>query len=342
MTALRLTALVLLALTAGVLLWKTLPARTAAVSGPDPVAELIPAQIGGMTQWLLIRGEDRSNPILLWLHGGPGAAQMPIHAMTAGLERDFVVVHWDQRGAGKSNPPDFDPATMTLDQFLSDAREVTALLRERIGGQPIVVLGHSWGTMLGARLVARWPGDYAGYIGIGQQVDTLRGVALTLDWLGAVAPESDLTEMDAQAFRDHDLYVRLMQEVEARGGGMNVPFAAMLPRALAAPEYRLPDYRRWLDGANRGSGPMWTEYLARDLRVDVPEMPVPMLLIAGASDWNTPVPLVHGWFEAVEAPHSKRMEVFDGSGHAPFLTETARFVETLRGFAAEIAGATIE
>ena len=135
--------------------------------------------------------------------------------------------------------------------------------------------------MLGARLVAGWPGDYAGYIGTGQQVDTLRGAALALDWLEEVAPGSGLAGMDPQAFRDHGLYVRLMQEVEAKGGGMNVSFLSMLPRALAAPEYRLPDYRRWLDGANRGSGPMWAEYLERDLIAEVPVMPVPMLLISG-------------------------------------------------------------
>ena len=336
MSVLRITAFVLLALLACGLVWKSLPARTMPVAGPEPIAELVPAEIGGTTQWLLIRGADRRAPILLWLHGGPGSAQMPIHGITAALERDFVVVHWDQRGAGKSNPPDFDPATMTLEQFLADAREVTALLRDRVGEQPLFVLGHSWGTMLGARLVARWPEDYAGYIGVGQQVDTLRGAALTLDWLREVAP-SDLTGMDAQAFRDHDLYVRLMQEAEAHGGGMNVSLISMLPRALAAPEYRLPDYRRWFDGANRGSGPMWAEYLARDLIAEVPRLPVPMLLIAGARDWNTPVPLAREWFETVEAPLGKRMEVFDGSGHAPFLTETARFVETVRGFAAGIA-----
>ncbi len=266
MTLLRLALLVLLASVAGALVWKTLPARTAPVAGPDPIAELIPAEIGGTTQWLLIRGEDRRAPILLWLHGGPGSAQMPIHGLTADLERDFVVVHWDQRGAGKSNPPGFDTATMTLERFL----------------------------------------------------------------------------MDAQAFRDHDLYVRLMREVEANGGGMNVSLLSMLPHALAGPEYRLADYRRWLDGAKRGSGPMWTEYLARDLIAEVPRMPVPMVLIAGAQDWNTPVRLVRDWFETVEASLGKRMEVFDGSGHAPFLTETDRFVEMVRGFAAEIADGTIQ
>ncbi len=335
MTFLRLAPLVLIAAVASGLIWKTMPAGTAPVAGPDPIAELIAAEIGGTTQWLLIRGADRSAPILLWLHGGPGAAQMPIHGLTADLERDFVVVHWDQRGAGKSNPPGFDPATMTLERFLLDAREVTALVRARVGEQPVIVLGHSWGTMLGARLVARWPEDYAGYIGVGQQVDTLRGAALTLVWLREVA-HFDLTGMDPQAFRDHDLYVRLMQEVEAHGGGMNVSLLSMLPHALPAPEYRLADYRRWLDGANRGSGPMWDAYLARDLIAEVPRMPVPMLLIAGAHDWNTPVPLVQEWLAVVEAPPGTRMEVFDGSGHAPFLTETDRFVEMVRGFAADI------
>lgn len=316
MSVLRLTALLGLAIVAGVLLWKSLPARTTPVDGPNPIAELFPAEIGGMTQWLQIRGADREAPILLWLHGGPGSAQMPLHAVTASLGRDFVVVHWDQRGAGKSNPRNFDPASMTLEQFLSDAREVTELLRERVGDQPLIVLGHSWGTMLGTRLVARWPDDYAGYIGIGQQVNTLNGAALALDWLRRVAPDAGLAAKSPEDFREHSRYVRLMQLLESHGGGMNVSFASMLPRALAAPEYRLPDYLRWLDGANRGSGPMWPDYLQRDLFTEVPQMPVPMLLISGAQDMNTPVALVRAWYDAVEAPLGKRMEVLDDSGHA--------------------------
>ncbi|TVP55129.1 MAG: alpha/beta hydrolase [Halomonadaceae bacterium] len=342
MSSLRLTTLLVVALIGGALIWKSLPARTTPVQGPNPIAELIPVEIGGITQWLLIRGGDREAPILLWLHGGPGSAQMPIHSVTGELERDFVVVHWDQRGAGKSNPPGFDPGSMTLEQYLCDAREVTRLLRDRVGDQPLIVLGHSWGTMLGSRLVARWPDDYAGYIGVGQQVNTLRGAALALDWLRNVAPDSELVTMAPEDFRDHALYVRLMQSVESHGGGMNVSLPSMLPRALLAPEYRLPDYRRWLDGGNRGSGPMWPDYLGRDLFVEVPRMPVPMLLISGAQDINTPVALVREWFEVVEAPQGKRMVVLDDSGHAPFLTETPGFVETVRGFGTALVEAETE
>ena len=335
----RLAVLVLTAALAGALIWKALPSRTAPIEGADPIAELIPVEIGGLTQWLLFRGADRKAPILLWLHGGPGSAQIPIRTVTAALEQDFVVVHWDQRGAGKSNPPNFDPATMTLERFLSDAREVTALLQTQLADQPIIVLGHSWGTMLGARLVARWPEDYAGYIAVGQQVDTIRGVEITLDWLRDAAPESELVGMTPMAFRDHSLYVHLMQELEAYGGGMNVSLVSMLPRALAAPEYRLPDYLRWFKGANRGSGPMWPEYLERNLIDEVPRMPVPILVIAGADDMNTPIPLVRDWLTQVESPEGKRLVIFEASGHAPFLTETDRFVTLVRSFGTTVATA---
>ena len=166
----------------------------------------------------------------------------------------------------------------------------------------------------------------------------MQGVALTQQWLETVAPTSELVRLDPQTFRDHERFVQLMQEVETHGGGVNASLLSMLPRAFTAPEYRLSDYRRWLQGANRGSGPMWEEYLARDLIAEVPVMPVPILLVSGALDMNTPVPLVRQWFAAVEAPRGKRMELFSASGHAPFLTETARFVETVRAFGSELAG----
>jgi pimeloyl-ACP methyl ester carboxylesterase len=318
--------------------WKSLPGRTNPIPGPHAIAKLVPIEVGGIRQWLLIRGQNHNAPILLWLHGGPGAAQMPIHSITAQLEHDFVVVHWDQRGAGKSNLRGFDPRTMTFERFLADAREVTVVLRDLIGEQPIIVLGHSWGTMLGARLVARWPEDYAGYVGVGQHVNTVRGAELAFDWLRNAAPDSDLVaEAQAGDFHDHARYVALMLALEKHGGGMNVSLAAMLPRALAAPEYRLPDYLRWLRGASRGSGPMWPDYLTRDLKKEVPVMPVPTLLISGAHDMNTPVVIVKEWFNAVEAPAGKAMEIFDSSGHAPFFTETERFIDVLHDWAVLLA-----
>ncbi len=337
----RRTALLLLAAAGLAVVWKALPGRTPALNGPAPIAVLEPVEIGGMTQWLLIRGQDRSAPMLLWLHGGPGAAQMPLaHATTRALEADFVVVHWDQRGAGRSNPRGFDPATMTLERFVQDAHAVTRHLQDRLAAERIHVLGHSWGTMLGTRLVARWPEDYASYIGVGQQVSTARGIAVTLDRLaplirdeGRVADLRWLENTTQEALMEHFAYVEMMQKLDRYRGGMNVPTWRLAWMLVRAPEYSLGDTARWLSGASRGSGPMWPAYRARDLIAEVPAMPVPMLLISGARDLNTPVELAAEWFEAVDAPHGKRHEIFEASGHAPFLTEPARFADTIRSFA---------
>lgn len=339
----RAALLVLLAAGLG-LGWKALPGRTPALSGPDPIAVLEPVEIGGMTQWLLIRGQARSAAVLLWLHGGPGAAQMPLaHAATRALEADFVVVHWGQRGAGRSNPRGFDPATMTLEQFLQDAHAVTRHLQARLGAERILVLGHSWGTMLGARLVARWPEDYVGYIGVGQQVSTGRGVAVTLDRLAplirAGGRATDLRWLESatlEALLDHAAYVAMMQRLDRYSGGMNVPTWRLAAMLIRAPEYTLGDLWRWLDGASRGSGPMWPDYRARDLTAEVPVMPVLMLLISGARDLNKPVEPATEWFDGIDAPQGKQHAVFAASGHAPFLTEPERFAETVRSFVASL------
>ena len=148
--------------------------------------------------------------------------------------------------------------------------------------------------------------------------------AADLRWLEGAIPE---------ALKEHVTYVAMMQMLDRYGGGMNVPSWRLAAMLIRAPEYSLGDLWRWLDGANRGSGPMWPDYRARDLIAELPVMPVPMLLISGARDLNTPVELAAEWFEGVEARQGKRHEVFDASGHAPFLTEAERFTQTVRDFA---------
>ena len=265
---------------------------------------------------------------------------MPLaHATTRDLEREFVVIHWDQRGAGKSNPRDFDETTMTMERFLQDAHELTRYLQERLGTEQIMVLGHSWGTMLGTRLVARWPDDYSAYIGVGQQVSTARGVEVTLQRLAPLIRSAGRAEhlrwLDSatpEALMEHAAYVEMMMMLDNYGGGMNVPVWRLALMLVRAQEYSLVDIRRWLEGANRGSGPMWPDYRSRDLAIDVPVMPVPMLLISGARDLNTPAELAAEWFDRVSALQGKRHLILEDSGHAPFLTEPERFNEALRSF----------
>ena len=120
-------------------------AATRRIVSPNGVEDLLPVQINGATEWLSIRGKDRRNPVLLFLHGGPGAPSMPeAYVFQSPWEDFFTVVQWDQRGAGKSyaaNDPKALASTMTIEQMTSDAEEVTRYLQKRFAKQKIFLLG---------------------------------------------------------------------------------------------------------------------------------------------------------------------------------------------------------
>jgi len=225
-------------------------AHTPAIPGPDgrplpgSIAALESLELSGTKQWVLIRGTEATNPELLRLHGGPGAAEMPlVRRYNGGLEDHFVLVAWDQRGAGKSNPHGFDEAFMTFEQFLQDAHELTQHLKERFGQERIYLLGHSWGTQLGIRLAARHPEDYWAYIGVSQLVDQGRSTEVAHAWLAnrlrGERRSRDLARLEALGpppYADHRDCVRFIQMVDAQGGGMDVGFGPLAWAALRAPE----------------------------------------------------------------------------------------------------------
>jgi pimeloyl-ACP methyl ester carboxylesterase len=145
------------------------PRRTPAIRGANSIAELIAIPINGIKQWLLIRGADRSKPVLLFVHGGPGTAQIAVmRNYQKELEKHFVVVQWDQRGAGLSGGQPIDDSTYNKDQFIADGLEVTKYLRERFKQEKIFLAGHSWGSGLGYMMAARHPEYYRAFAGLGQ------------------------------------------------------------------------------------------------------------------------------------------------------------------------------
>ena len=311
--------------------------HTPPIPAQNAVAVLEPVNLGDMEQWLLIRGEDRNNPVLLWLHGGPGSAQMPIaHAFNSEMEKDFIVVHWDQRGAGKSNPRNFDESTMTIKQYVQDAHELTLYLKEEYNQEKIYLLGHSWGTQFGILLAQAYPEDYHAYIGVSQVVDPLRNGDLSWPWLatqveisGSQKDQKRLQKLGGPPFAEHDRYVSFAKMIEAYGGGTDIPFSRLVQAALAAPEYTLRNYPAWFNGANRGSGPMWDSTLDFNLMEDVPRLEVPTYFLMGVNDHNTDPRLVQEYLEVLEAPH-KEIILFENAAHTPFLSQPSTFHETLR------------
>ena len=153
-----------------------LPAGTPRVRGRAGLATLERVRIGDCDQWILERSQDATNPVVLFLHGGPGTSQLTSNRRnTRHLEKHFTVVNWDQRGAGKSYRAIGDADRMNIDQFVADTRELTLYLLAKFGQERLILAGHSWGSVIAALTVSRYPELYHCYVGIGQMAEHDRG-----------------------------------------------------------------------------------------------------------------------------------------------------------------------
>jgi len=149
---------------------RTSPFRTATGEiVPGSIAELGYQRLGGIDQWVMIRGESLTNPPLIHLHGGPGFSETRLFRhFNAPLEKGFTVVYWDQRGAGKSFARNIPRSSMTVEQFIADLDQLVDAVRTRVGKDKVAIFGHSWGSVLGVLYAARFPQKVAAYVGSGQ------------------------------------------------------------------------------------------------------------------------------------------------------------------------------
>jgi pimeloyl-ACP methyl ester carboxylesterase len=149
---------------------------------PGSISEKVFVGINGVRQGMFIRSRDPAHPVLLFLHGG-----MPEYFLTerypTGLENDFTVAWWEQRGAGLSYRPGIPPETMTLEQFIADTLSVTSYLRDRFGQEKIYLMAHSGGTFIGLQAAARAPEPYHAYIGVAQAVNQLESERLAWEYM---------------------------------------------------------------------------------------------------------------------------------------------------------------
>lgn len=160
------------------------------------ISEKLSVPINGVQQGMVVRGEDVSNPVLLWVHGGPGFPDYPLtQQYPTGLEDLFTVVWWDRRGASLSYDSDIPPGTMTSDQFVDDALAVTDYLRQRFDQDQIYILGHSWGSFVALQAAERSPERYKAYLGMGQMVHQLESEKMAYDYMLATYSERGDTDM---------------------------------------------------------------------------------------------------------------------------------------------------
>ena len=304
----------------------------------EAIAFLEPVDLGGSRQWLLIRGANRSNPVLLFLHGGPGSPYIGLaHTFQSELEKHFVVVQWDQRGSGKSFPNTL-PASMTVDQFHADTHELVLLLRQRFNREKIYLLGHSWGAFLGLAEAKKHPENLYAYIGAGQMIDLVKQEQLSHDFVTARAKAENnkkalkqLNEIGYPPYRDAAKGMEVKYSWLWEYGGMiegetgPFPFVKAL---LKAKEYSLLDISRFVRGmsfslqqlADNEGGNFW--------RLKAPDpatgFQVPIFFITGEHDRVTPAVLIAGYENALKAP-MKQSFILKDAGHFAFFTDPQKF-----------------
>jgi pimeloyl-ACP methyl ester carboxylesterase len=312
------------------------------IDAPNGVDDAMFVEIGGAQQWITIRGQDRNNPVVLVLHGGPGSAIAGFAPVFVPWERDFTVVQWDQPGAGRT----FRAAGRTLAPDLSiesmadDGVELVEWLQRRLGKDKIILLGWSWGSILGVHMVKIRPELFAAYVGTGQVVAMQEGEALAYANVLAKArmrgDSAAIAELEALGAPPYDELLDVTTQrkwATLYEVGQPLERAFVLPQ-LFAPRTTLADIYD-LAGATAASGEhfvgatMAGPLTQVDLRRLGADFAVPMFLVQGTADDFTPSELSRAWLSSISAPHKEFVPIA-GSGHFALTERSDDFLRVLR------------
>jgi pimeloyl-ACP methyl ester carboxylesterase len=299
---------------------------------PGSIAETHYLRLGGVDQWVMIRGESVSNPPLVMLHGGPGWSETGFfRGCNAVLEKSFTVVYWDQRGAGRSSHRSIPRASLTVAQHLADLDELVAWVLARTRAEQVAIFGHSWGSALGVLYAARFPAKVAAYVGSGQLGD----------WAAAERASYALALAEAQRRRARTAEKKLRAigpppydaskvfvertVVSRLGGVMSAKGIWHVARILhGAPEVSLLALPKAWRAFYSTFQAMWPEVSQLNLLEAAPELRMPVFFFLGRRDDFVPPETSVAYFDALVAP-SKQIVWFEKSGHEPFVDEAERF-----------------
>ncbi|WP_131926445.1 alpha/beta fold hydrolase [Hazenella coriacea] len=292
--------------------------------------------IGGIKQTIMIRGRDRHQPILLFLHGGPGFGQIGfIRRYQEELENHFVIVHWDQRGAGKSNSY-VSPATFTIDQFVSDTHELIQYLLNRFQQNKIYLVGHNWGSIIGILTASLYPELIHAYIGMSQLVEPQESewvsYQLTLDHSVKTAHHratKQLYLIGDPPYRRSEKRKILYHWLNSFGGVIRFrSFSHMILSGFISSEYTWLDWWKWKQGQSKSSKYLSLELKQVNLYKQVPKLEVPFFLMMGRYDVVNPVQIQEHYFHYIEAP-IKEIIWYHNSAHFPHIEEPIPYMVQL-------------
>lgn len=310
----------------------------------DSLMEKRKVTIGGMDQGMFVVSQNLNNPVLLFLHGGPGN---PEYAMDregfSGLEKMYTVCYWDQRGAGMSYT-DLEKNPVDLDRMVEDTIEVTEYLKESFGQDKIYLMGHSWGSFLGMKTIQKQPENYQAYIGIGQVVNQKESEKIAYDFMLENAKKTNddkaIQALEKESpktagFPSTDYIMSTRSELLNKFGGGNAHkdgrkmLEDSYQNLLFFKGYTISEKINFLKGLQGSLDHLFNYTLAEDLNKTATNINVPVYILQGKYDYVTDFKLAQTFYENIEAP-KKDFFVFDSSAHQPHNEENEKFNQIMK------------
>jgi len=299
------------------------------IVAPSGIQESYKVRIGGVDQWLNVRGQDRSNPIILFIHGGPASPLTPtIWQFQRPLEEYFTIVNWDQRGAGKTYreaSPAAMKGTIHIPRYVADAVEVAEYVERRYHVAKVILMAHSWGTVVGLHAVEKRPDLFFAYVGLGQIINMRDNERISYDYgveqarkhknapalreLATIAPYPGKQPIT----RERIIIARKWAQFYGGLSAFREDSRYFFNAPLLSPEYDRNDVCSIDKGNVLTLGAILPEFLAVDFS-RVRSLSVPVVLFMGRHDFTTPSERTAAWLSRVEAPY-KRGVWFERSAH---------------------------
>ena len=312
-----------------------------ALHGPNAVQEGRYVRIGGVDQWISIRGQDRSNPIILIVHGGPGGSMIANGYFLRGWEKEFTLVEWDQRGAGKTFAKlgAAGSGKLSAASIARDGVDVAQWVEQRLGQRQVILLGHSWGTIVASQMAQLKPELFSAYVATGVVVDADRGERINYDTLlQRLRAEGDAKALAQLAAIPRPPYTQDSQLDAERALVMAHPVPSertlqgrVNATAVICPDFSLHDL--WAHGASQqySGRVLYPEEAAYNAYAHGTTFRMPVFIIQGSDDLQTPAIQAQEYFARLSAP-SKRLVLLPGGGHRAIIAMPDQFLAALRTY----------
>lgn len=291
-------------------------------------------EINGSSHEIMIRGNDKDNPVIIFVHGGPGSSEIPYADKYQDLlETNFTVVNYDQRASGKSYHFFEDYSNLSSDLLVEDLLAMTDYISERLGKAKVILIGHSYGTYIATQAAYKAPEKYEAYIGVGQMSDTVESEIDSLNYVINQAQNAGNTEDVlylqelTETIQNGDTYTPRNYVLKYGGGsrlidnpdGNNVGM-------LFSSEYNLLDVIRYNLGLSYSQQILLKEDLKKPLPTKVTKLELPCYFIMGKYDYMTSANAAKKYFDKIEVDN-KEFITFEQSAHYPQFEEKEKFYE---------------